>query len=260
MTDMTSRSKRWPVQAGAALLAAGVLLIGSWTIAAAPADDDGAIATSLATMLRAGRTVISNSQKTINDPALGDKGLDGKTVLDQAVALYRQTAGADPAAIDPASRHGRLLRAEMDAIVQVMTENQDMINAKGVGFKAFIPAVFARLVDEHFAKNADGEALIKVTAPEYLIRNRKARPDAWEADVIKTRFLAPDAPRGQPYSAMVETDGRQAFRMMMPEYYAASCLSCHGSPKGETDITGYPKEGGKEGDLGGVISLTLFEK
>jgi hypothetical protein len=46
--------------------------------------------------------------------------------------------------------------------------------------------------------------------------------------------------------------------MMTPDYYAASCLICHGSPKGETDITGYPKEGGKEGDLGGVISIVLF--
>ena len=46
---------------------------------------------------------------------------------------------------------------------------------------------------------------------------------------------------------------------MMPEYYAASCLSCHGSPKGETDITGFPKEGGKEGDLGAVISIVLYK-
>ena len=51
----------------------------------------------------------------------------------------------------------------------------------------------------------------------------------------------------------------QAFRVMVPEYYSASCLSCHGSPKGETDITGYPKEGGHENDLGGVISLTLYK-
>ena len=44
----------------------------------------------------------------------------------------------------------------------------------------------------------------------------------------------------------------------MPEYYTAGCLSCHGEPKGEMDITGYPKEGGKLDDLGGVISVTLF--
>jgi hypothetical protein len=45
----------------------------------------------------------------------------------------------------------------------------------------------------------------------------------------------------------------------MPEYYAASCLSCHGSPTGEIDITGYPKEGAQVGDLGAVISITLYK-
>jgi len=44
----------------------------------------------------------------------------------------------------------------------------------------------------------------------------------------------------------------------VPEYYGASCLSCHGGPKGEFDVTGYPKDGAKEGDLGGVISITLY--
>jgi hypothetical protein len=29
-------------------------------------------------------------------------------------------------------------------------------------------------------------------------------------------------------------------------------------PKGELDITGYPKEGRKLGDLGGVMTITLF--
>jgi hypothetical protein len=46
--------------------------------------------------------------------------------------------------------------------------------------------------------------------------------------------------------------------MLVPEYYTPGCLSCHGEPKGEIDVTGYPKEGGKVGDLGGVISITLF--
>jgi hypothetical protein len=45
---------------------------------------------------------------------------------------------------------------------------------------------------------------------------------------------------------------------MVPEYYAASCLACHGSPKGEMDITGYPKEGRSVDDLGGIISITLY--
>jgi len=91
-----------------------------------------------------------------------------------------------------------------------------------------------------------------------LVRNRKARPDAWEAEIIKTKLLDPQRPKGQSYSAVVDTNDRPAFRIMVPEYYAASCLVCHGSPKGEMDITGYPKEGGKLGDLGAVISIALY--
>ena len=49
-----------------------------------------------------------------------------------------------------------------------------------------------------------------------------------------------------------------AQRTLIPEYYGASCLSCHGSPQGEIDITGFAKEGAKEGDLGGIISITLY--
>jgi hypothetical protein len=241
------------------VLAAVVLAVFALAAVAAAPDDDAAIGRSLAEMLRAGRTVVSSNQARINDPAIGDKGLEGKAVLAAALKIYQTNTGTDPATIDPASRHGRLLRAQMDAIVEVMDANQATINAKGTGFKGFIPAVFGRLVDEAFAKNAHGEAEIKVTAPQALVRNRKSRPDAWENDVIVKKLLAPDWPSGQVYSASAENNGRPAFRMMVPEYYAASCLSCHGSPKGEVDITGYPKEGGHEKDLGGVISITLYQ-
>jgi hypothetical protein len=241
-----------------AALVAAVLAVGAIGLAASP-DDDAVIAKSLAEMLRAGRSVISANQGRINDPTLGDKGLSGAAVLQQAVKIYQASTGTDPATIDPASRHGKLLHAEMDAIVEVMDSHQATINAMGTGFKGFIPAVFGRLVSEAFGARAEGAAQIKVTAPEYLVRNLKARPNAWENEIIKTKLLAPDWPRGQPYDAVVETNGRPAFRMMMPEYYAASCLSCHGSPKGEVDVTGYPKEGAKENDLGSVISLTIYK-
>ena len=241
----------------------GIFLIAVFGLSAAPlragADDDAAIAKSLADMLRAARQVISNNQARINDPNLGDKGLNGNVVLQQAVEIYKKTTGTDPASVDPASRHGRLLYAQMDAIVEVTDANQATINAKGVGFKAFIPAVFARLANEAFETRAKDEALVKVTAPEQLVRNRKARPDEWEGDVMRSKLLQADWPRGQAYAADAVSKGRSAYRMMMPEYYAASCLTCHGSPKGETDLTGHPKEGGKEGDLGAVISVTLFK-
>jgi hypothetical protein len=241
-----------------AILALCVALAPYAAASAAPAADDMAIAQSLAEMLRDARTVISDQQDLINNPQLGDKHLTGEVVIEQAVAKYSTDTGIDPRKLDPASRQGRLLRAMMAAIVEVVDDNQATINEKGTGFKGFIPAVFARLVAESFVHLAKGEAEIKVTAPVELVRNRKARPDPWETDIIEKRLLDPAWPAGQSFSANVETNGRPAFRVMVPEYYVESCLACHGSPKGETDITGYPKEGGKLNDLGAVISITLY--
>ena len=186
--------------------------------AAPPADEDAAIAQSLAEMLRDARTVVSNNQDLINNPELGDKDLSGQVVLDQAVKIYAKVTGSDPATVDSNSRQGRLLRAMMAAIVAATDDNQATINEKGTGFKGFIPSVFGRLVSEDFNQIAKGDANIKVTAPPELVRNRKARPDAWEADIIKTKLLGADWPKGQSYSAVVDTNGHPAFRVMVPEY------------------------------------------
>jgi Protein of unknown function (DUF3365) len=238
------------------ILAATVMLPTSLLVASPTAEDE-TTAQNLAAMLRAGWTVISQEQNRINDPEIGDKELSGAAVLERARNIYQANTGVDPDSIDPASQSGRLLRDQMDAIVEVMDANQTTINAKGTGFKGFIPALFARLVNEAFVRRANGEAEMKLTAPSERVRNLKARPDAWEEEIIETRLLSPNWPRGQPYSAAVEFKGRPAFRVMVPEYYDSSCLSCHGSPKGELDITGYPKEGAKEGELGGIISIVL---
>ena len=241
-----------------AFVCAAISVANLSVIQAAGDDEDNAIANSLAAMLRAGRTVISRNQDRINNPDIGDKGLDGKTVLEQALKIYQENTKSDPLQIDPSSRHGRLLRAQMDAIAEVTDSNQKTINQPGVGFKAFIPATFGRLVNESFAKRVGSEAEMKVTAPLDLVRNRKARPDEWESEVIRDKLLTASWPKGQLFATVATSRGRPAFRVAVPEYYAASCLSCHGGPKGQIDVTGYPKEGANEGDLGGVISITLY--
>ncbi len=235
---------------------AAVMLV---TKAFAAEENEAAIAKSLASMLRSGRTVISRNQDKINDPALGDKGLDGKTVLAEAVKIYRETTGVDPASIDAKSLHGKLLRMEMDAITEVIDVHQRTINRKGVGFKGIIPAVFARQVNESFGRRAVGLAAMKVTAPPKLVRNKKARADEWESKVIAEKLMSPTRPKDKIFAENLVQNGMKAYRTAMPEYYGATCLSCHGSPAGEIDITGYQKEGAKAGDLGGVISITLFQ-
>ena len=216
------------------------------------------IAGDLAAMLRAGRAVVSANQDRINDPAKGQQGLDGAGFLAQSVAQFTQATGKNPASIDLGSRDGRLLRMEMDAIVEVIDANQPTFKAPGPTFKGFIPAVFSRLVSESFNRRAGAEAEMKVTAPPSLVRNRKSRPDAWELSAITAHFEQPGWPKGDAFSAVIEQPGaRPLFRIAVPEYYVASCLSCHGTPKGATDLTGYPMEGASLGDLGGVISIKL---
>lgn len=212
----------------------------------------------LASLLRSARSVIAASQDLINDPKAGDKGLTGDHVLALATEAYLKANGTAPLYDGQDATEAQLIAAQMEAIRRVMTENQPTINAEGVGFKGFVPAVFGRLVNESFAALVGTEARVKVTAPHNLVRNRKALPDAWETAVIESNLMSADWPKGQIYAELGELDGKPAYRVLVPEYYSTGCLSCHGEPAGEIDITGYPKEGGREGDLGGVISISIF--
>lgn len=240
------------------LAALAVLAVIHVNYAWAQDEEDLKTAMSLANLLRSARTVISANQDLINDATIDDKGLSGQAVLGKAVENYRDLTGGDPRDVEPASRQGRLLAAQMRAVVEVMDENQATINSPHIGFKGFVPAVFARLVNERFKRKVGDEAEVKVTAPPELIRNRKARPDQWESEIIQNKLMSPQWPKGDVLWMAAQNNGREAFRLLVPEYYGAGCLACHGEPKGEIDITGYPKEGGKLGDLGGTISVTLF--
>lgn len=241
-----------------ALLAAvlsGVLV----SVSAGQSREETDIATGerLAELLRDARAVVSNNQPLINQP--DHKAVDSEWITARTVALYTKNTGTPPLSGDLSERDRRLLEAQMASLREVVDEHKDDINRPGVGFKGFVPALFARLMNEKFAEKVGEEARIRVTAPRELVRNRKALPDEWETKVITTVFADPAREKGTAYIESVEVEGRPAFRMLIPEYYTASCLVCHGTPKGEIDITGYPKEGGKVGDLGGAISIVLFQ-
>jgi Protein of unknown function (DUF3365) len=221
-------------------------------------DADLDLALRLADLLQSARAVIGAEQALINDPAIGDKGLSGTAVLVRATEAYLAKTGNPPLSDNLDARETELVGAMMASITEVMDANAGSINREGVAFKGFVPAVFGRLVTEAFGDKVGDLAQIKVTAPVNLVRNRKSRPDEWETKVITENLLSPDWQTGEVYSSLTEAEGRPAFRVMVPEYYGEGCLSCHGSPAGEVDITGYPKEGGALGDLGGVISIKLF--
>ena len=82
------------------------------------------------------------------------------------------------------------------------------------------------------------------------------KADGFEAGVLQ-KFADPGYPRQGEKIISEAAEGGKILRVMLPLYYGKGCLACHGEPKGEKDISGYKKEGAKEGDLGGAISVKL---
>jgi hypothetical protein len=132
-------------------------------------------------------------------------------------------------------------------------EAQPLINKKGIGFKGFIPATFGTKVAQDFSRDT-GIRLRQIGPPGVPPRNPDNKPDDQEEQALLA--IQKSHPRIGDHAVEQQlTDS--AVRVLLPLFYNRQCLGCHGKPKGEVDISGYPKEGAKEGDLGGAISVII---
>ena len=217
----------------------------------AQADQDLETAKLLIKMVELGRGVISEQQAIINDATRGDKGITADFVTGQIAERFKKQTSID-LAIPNSHPSSRLLLTMLEAQKDVMDGAQPMINKQGVGFKAFLPAVFARRTGASFYKKTG--IVVKLTSIVYRYDGNK--PDDFEQEVLQV-FADPKSPKGQVVSRTSMVNGKPALRVMKPEYAGPSCLGCHGNPKGERDITGMRKEGWNEGDLAGAISVIM---
>lgn len=215
------------------------------------AADEAKTADLLIKLLKTGRSVISDNQGLINDPATGDKGFTPEVMAEQTMERFQSRTGLDLNALGRGKR-ADLLRKLLHAQREVVRDFQPVINKQGIGFKGVLPAKFARLTGEKFYEETGIK--LKLTSLEY--RWPANKPDVFEADVLRL-FADPRYPRGKDYTKVTMMSGKPVLRVMSPEYATASCLKCHGTPKGERDLTGGRKEGWKEGDLGGAISVVM---
>ena len=211
----------------------------------------------LAILLDAGRGTVGANQPLINDATKGDKGFTPEVFEKQLIEKFKGRAGVDlanlKAAAVPEAAKG-LLPELVAASKKTVAANQANINRQGVAYKAFTPAHFGTQAAAEFSTKTG--IYLKQTTQDGLLRNPKNKADAFEAGLLG-KLADASYPR-QGDKAMSETvEGGKAVRVMLPLYYGKGCLGCHGAPKGETDISGYKKEGAKEGDLGGAISVKL---
>lgn len=217
----------------------------------AAATNEAETAELLVKLLQAGRTVVSGHQDLINDPAKGNKGFTPEYLADRLIQKYREMTSIDLTRPAPTTQH-RLLRTLLESGKEVVAESQPVINKQGVAFKGFIPAVWGRKTGEKFYQRTG--IRLKLTAQDYRYPGNK--PDDFESEVLKM-FSQPTYPTGRGYSQILVMDGKPVLRYMAPEYATGRCLKCHGEPKGIRDETGFKREGFKEGEVMGAISLVV---
>jgi len=211
----------------------------------------------LAVLLDSGRVTIGANQSLINDPAKGDKGFTPEVFEQQLIATFKQRTGIDLADLKnaqvPENARPMLLQL-VEESKKTVASYQATINIQGIKYKGLIPATFGTEAAARFQRWSG--IYLKQTAPDHLLRNPKNKADEFEAAAFQ-KFADPSYPRvGEKILSETVEDGK-TMRILLPLFLGKACLSCHGRPKGERDISGYPKEGGIEGELGGAISVKL---
>lgn len=147
----------------------------------------------------------------------------------------------------------QILTQEMDAVWEFMEVNQHrMKSAADMGYATddLYCVVAAKSVSKSFTLNTD-----------YVIHytNLETRQIADAPDEFETRALMTfhEAVGSNEYYGQTTHEGKRVFRYVKPIYATESCLECHGDPAGEIDVTGFPKEGLKKGDIAGAISIIM---
>jgi len=210
----------------------------------------------LAALLDAGRMVVDQNEGLIDDPHKGPKGFTPDVFGRQVADEFARRTGIDlghirAAAVPTLAKE--LLPLLFEAEKQVVADAQVIINQRGIGYKNFIPATFA----SHAATKFSNRSQVRLKQTTLNPRNPRNAPDAYETAILKA-WTATGVGMGgsiDKHSETIENDGR--VRILMPLRYHRHCLSCHGEPAGQLDVSGFPKEGAKEGDLAGAISITI---
>jgi general secretion pathway protein A len=205
----------------------------------------------LAALLDVGRLVVERNQTLINDPRKGDKGFTPEAFERQVVDEFLRQTAIDlnrlPSHLPDLTKE--LLPLLLRSSKEIVADAQFVINQRGIGYKNFIPATFG----SQAARKFSSRSRVKMKQTTLNPRNLKNTPDAYEEQVLER--LATQPASNTPVTEWIE--GGRTLRVLTPIYYTHDCLVCHGDPKGVLDISGYPREGARDGDLAGAISIQI---
>jgi len=211
----------------------------------------------LAILLDAGRGTIAKNQDLINDASKADRGYTSHVFQRQVAEDFRRRTGIALTNLEEAKipeMAKPLLARLMEESKKTIDTYQSVINVSGFAYKGLIPATFGTETATRFQSWSG--IYMKQTAPSHLVRNPKNKPDDYESAIF-SRFTTSNSDQGPEQVFSEVTDDGKYVRVLLPLFYQKACLSCHGEPKGQRDISGYPREGAREGELGGAISVKI---
>ncbi|MFA5536811.1 MAG: DUF3365 domain-containing protein [Bacillota bacterium] len=146
-----------------------------------------------------------------------------------------------------------VLSQQLDAVWEFMAINQDLINYDDNGeynFKGLHCSLVGKSIGKLFGKKTG--YLINYT--NFNPRNKADRPDEFETRALNAFKENRDL---KEFSCLTTYGDKQVFRYVVPMRIDESCLECHGEPKGEPDVLGFPREGWRVGELGGALSIIM---
>ena len=230
-----------------------VLVLGAGTARAS--DEARETGRLLLILFDMGRQTVGANQVLINDKSRGSKGFTSERFESELRERFQGRLGINLAALEGAQippLAKTLLPQLVKASKSVVDDAQMVINMEGVAYKGFSPAVFGTAAAARF------RSYTNVYLRQTALRPRNARntPDEYEV-VMMTTLADPAHSREADQILAEDVESGKAVRLVMPLYYEKACLACHGEPKGGRDISGYLKEGGKEGELGGILSVKI---
>ncbi len=224
---------------------------------AEPIEDASETGRLLAILLDAGRGAIAKNQDLINDASKANKGYTSEVFERQVAEDFQQRTGIALANLEGAQIPliaKPLLSRLMQEAKKTIDTYQPVINVPGFAYKGLIPATFGTETATRFQSWSG--IYLKQTAPSHLVRNPRNKPDDYESASF-SRFSTSHSQQVPDKVFSEVTDDGKYVRVLLPLFYKQACLACHGEPKGQRDISGYPREGAKEGELGGAISVKV---
>ncbi len=103
------------------------------------------------------------------------------------------------------------------------------------------------------AKRYAAERHMSFRTPSLRPRDPKHQPTEFERRALEAFEKNPGLPE---YYERLAGDGKGTMHYAQPVRLSEDCLGCHGSPAGEKDPYGFPKEGMKVGDLVGAFVIS----